>query len=106
MTAMELKFRPATAAEKNSVEQLIKSAQIPQARQLGLEIMSADTHWLNHAIEGGRVYAGFVDGEMVGAAVTTLRDENNLFIDHMAVLPGKQGRGFGGWMLSLSLIHI
>jgi GNAT superfamily N-acetyltransferase len=97
---MELKFRPASAAETISVEQLIKSAQIPQARQLGLEIMNADTHWLDHAIEGGRVYVGFVDGEMVGAAVTTLKDGNNLFIDHMAVLPGKQGRGIGGWMLS------
>jgi GNAT superfamily N-acetyltransferase len=97
---MELIFRPVSAAEKTSVERLIKSAQIPQARQMGLEIMSADMHWLDEAIAGGRVYAGLIGNELIAAAVTRLNDGNNLFIDHMAVLPGNQGRGFGGWMLS------
>jgi GNAT superfamily N-acetyltransferase len=97
---MELIFRPASPADKTAVERLFKSAQIPQARRTGLEIMSAGMHWLDDAIARRRVYCGLIDGEMIGAAVTSLKDGTSLNIDHMAVLPGNQRRGIGGWMLS------
>ena len=97
---MELIFRPASSADRIAVERLIRSAQIPQARRTGLEIMSGGMHWLDDAIARRRVYCGLVDGVMTGAAVTSRKDGTNLHIDHMAVLPGNQRRGIGGWMLS------
>jgi GNAT superfamily N-acetyltransferase len=97
---MELLFRPAAETEKRAVEQLFEDADAPEARRMGLQIMSADPHWLERAIAGGRVYAGFVDGQLVGAALTRLKDDTILHIDHVAVRPDCQGRGVGGWMLS------
>lgn len=97
---MQLLFRPATAAERSSVERIIERAEAPEARQMGLKITSTDANWLDQAIASGRVYIGLVDNEPVGIAVTRLKDESVLHIDHVAVLPQLQGLGIGGWMLS------
>jgi GNAT superfamily N-acetyltransferase len=97
---MEFIFRPIAETEKNSVERLLESARIPQAKQTGMDIDATNGHWLDAALTERRVYGGFIDGKLVSTAVTHLIDRSNLFIDHIAVLPDYQGRGIGGWTLS------
>lgn len=97
---MQLLFRPATAADKPSVEQIIAQAEAPDTRRMGLNIKSAEPDWLDQAIANGRAYLAFIDGEPVGVLVTRLKDETVLHIDHIAVVPRLQGRGIGGWILS------
>ena len=97
---MQLLFRPATAADKLSVEHVIERAEAPEARRMGLNIKSAEPDWLDRAIAVGRVHVALIDGEPVGVAVTRQKDESVLHIDHVAVLPQLQGQGIGGWILS------
>jgi GNAT superfamily N-acetyltransferase len=97
---MQLLLRPATAAERSSVERIIERAEAPEARRMGLKIKSTEANWLDQAIASGRVYIALVDDEPVGIAATRLKDDSVLHIDHVAVLPQQQGRGIGGWMLS------
>ncbi|HSM42223.1 MAG TPA: GNAT family N-acetyltransferase [Afifellaceae bacterium] len=97
---MQLLFRPATAADRSSVERIIEIAEAPEARRMGLRIKSTEENWLDNAIESGRVYIALVDEQPVGIAATRLKDESVLHIDHVAVLPHLQGRGIGGWILS------
>jgi len=93
-------FRPATAADRSSVERIIESAEAPEARRMGLRIKSTEENWLDNAIASGRIYIALVDEQPVGIAATRLKDETVLHIDHVAVLPHLQGQGIGGWMLS------
>jgi GNAT superfamily N-acetyltransferase len=97
---MQLLFRPATAADRSSVERIIQSAEAPEARRMGLRIKSTEENWLDRAIASERVYIALVDEQPVGIAATRLKDESVLHIDHVAVLPQLQGQGIGGWMLS------
>lgn len=97
---MQLLFRPATAADKPSVGHVIEQAEAPEARRMGLHIKSAEADWLDQAIASGRVYAALLDGDLIGVAVTRLKDETVLHIDHVAVVPQLQGQGIGGWILS------
>src|SRR6476619_3865232 len=96
---MEFLFRQAAPAECADVERVLRAAFTPYMRRLGREI-PADYHpeWLPASIERGDVFVADEAGRIVGVAETERRD-TGLYLERLAVDPGKQGSGLGSWLL-------
>ncbi len=94
---MDLDFRPASPAERDAVERVLRAAFTAYIRKLGRE--PSDTYdWLEAAILGGDVHAG-IEGDRILGTVVTTRGEGGLYIRLLAVAPERQGSGIGGWLL-------
>lgn len=110
---MELIFRTATLAEGEDVVRVIRAAFTPYVRALGREFPADGTaefaeRWgrIVAGLERGDVYValdGDAEGDVGGArivgAVRTTPQDNDLYIDQIAVDPSRQGSGIGSWLL-------
>lgn len=110
---MALSFRTATLSEVKEVARIIGDAFTPYVRALGREWPAEGTpeyaeRWKHFVaeIERGDVYVAVEGdpegdpgaGRIVGAARTKPQEED-LYIDQIAVDPVQQGTGVGSWML-------
>lgn len=102
---MELSFRTATLSEVREVARIIGDAFTPYVRALGREWPAEGTpeyaeRWKHFVaeIERGDVYVA-VEGERIVGAARTKPQEDDLYIDQIAVDPARQGTGVGSWML-------
>ena len=113
---MELIFRTATLAEGEDVVRVIRAAFTPYMRALGREFppdgsaafaerwqrivaeLERGDVYLALAGDGERGAGGRTGGHIVGAVRTTPQ-ENDLYINQIAVDPSQQGSGIGSWLL-------
>ena len=110
---MALIFRTAMLSEGKEVARIIGDAFTPYVRALGREWPAEGTpeyaeRWKHFVaeIERGDVYVavegdgdGNGDGERIVGAARTKPQEEDLYIDQIAVDPAQQGTGVGSWML-------
>ncbi|MCA0246337.1 MAG: GNAT family N-acetyltransferase [Proteobacteria bacterium] len=117
LASMELIFRTATLSEGKEVVRVIRAAFTPYMRALGREFPADGSaafaeRWQRIVAELGRgdVYlalAGHGEGNGEGngegahivGAVRTTPQENDLYINQIAVDPSQQGSGIGSWLL-------
>ena len=106
---MALIFRTAMLSEGKEVARIIGDAFTPYVRALGREWPAEGTpeyaeRWKHFVaeIERGDVYVaveGDPEGERIVGAARTKPQEQDLYIDQIAVDPAQQGTGVGSWML-------
>jgi ribosomal protein S18 acetylase RimI-like enzyme len=103
---MVLTFRTAMPSERDEVGRIIRAAFTPYVRALGREWPAEGSAgfaegWERFVaeLERGDVYVA-LDGEQIVGAVRTRPQENDLYIQQIAVEPSRQGTGIGGWLLT------
>jgi ribosomal protein S18 acetylase RimI-like enzyme len=91
-------IRPATPADAASVRALVRAAYAKWVPGLGREPMPMTADY-DRAIREHQVRLLHVDGEMAALIEMILRG-NHLYVENVAVLPERQGEGFGRLLLA------
>ena len=85
-------------SERDEVERVIRAAFAPYVRALGREVSDAGFVRLPAELERGDIHVG-LDADRIVGVVRTERQEDDLYIDQIAVDPSRQGGGVGSWLL-------
>jgi ribosomal protein S18 acetylase RimI-like enzyme len=103
---MVLTFRTAMLSEGEEVGRVIRAAFTPYVRALGREWPAEGSAGYAEGrerffaeLERGDVYVA-LDGEQIVGAVRTKPQDNDLYIQQIAVDPSRQGTGVGSWLLA------
>jgi hypothetical protein len=64
----------------SDVERLMRAAFTLYVKKFGLDLSETSYSWLSASVVAGDVYAGFLENEMISAAVT-VRLEYDLYIE-------------------------
>ena len=103
---MTLTFRTAMLSDGEEVGRIIRAAFAPYVRALGRELppdgsarLAEERERVAAELERGDVYVA-LDGEQMVGAVRTKPQENDLYIQQIAVDPSRQGTGVGSWILA------
>jgi ribosomal protein S18 acetylase RimI-like enzyme len=95
---MKLRFAKALQSQHKAIDRLMTDAFTPYVIKMGGGPRSGPYPDLAEAIDKGDVYLG-LDGEEIVGAVVTIHRSDELNIDQLAVAPGRQKEGIGGWLL-------
>ena len=98
MPPSTLVFAPASRAQHDRIETLLRCAFKPYVELVGYDMTDETFDLLRPALEQGNVYVG-LDGDAIVAAVVLSRHGRAFEIDFLAVDPERQGRGIGNWLL-------
>ena len=93
-----LTFLPATPAQLQTVDVLMRSAFTPYVRGLGREIAPDNYAWFGAAIEKGDIFVA-LDGPGIVGAIATKHGESDLILELIGVSPDRQKQGIAGWMI-------
>ena len=93
-----IEIRPATPADVQNIRYLVRAAYAKWIPVIGREPlpMSAD---YERAVREHQINLLYADGEMV-ALIEMIPHSDHLYIENVAVLPERRGRGFGRLMLA------
>jgi ribosomal protein S18 acetylase RimI-like enzyme len=93
-----LTFKPATPAQLQNVDALMRAAFTPYVRGLGRELTPDNYAWFVEAIVAGDIFVAEEGPEMVGA-IATKHGEGDLILELIGVSPARQKQGIASWMI-------
>jgi GNAT superfamily N-acetyltransferase len=90
-------IRPAVAADRAAVEQIVRLAYSPYIARIGKEPGPMRDDYAAQ-IAAGTVSVAAVDGA-IGGLIVLIDEADHLLLDNIAVAPALQGRGLGGALM-------
>ncbi|MFI0367142.1 GNAT family N-acetyltransferase [Actinomadura sp. 1N219] len=94
-------IRPAVAADRPRIEEIVEAAYTPWAELIGARPIPMDADYAAF-IEAGHV---FVTGDGPDGLIVLIPEDGVLLIENVAVAPDRHGQGIGRALLSFAEDH-